>query len=401
MLTGSLTPHLQECLTHLGAWMPFEQAARFLHKFTGVLVSEPTSRRQTEKTGKALLEVEDEEAERIKREAPPAPPGPKKQLFSVDGAIIPLLHGQWGEVKTLVIGDIQDPVEEKGKWMVHSTHLSYVSRMMSSDLFRWSVLGETHRRGVERAEQVAAVTDGADWEQGFIDFHRPDAVRILDFAHAAERISQVGQSIWGEGTAESTSWFEAQAHCLKHEGPTKVLAELRALKELYPEKAILAENLAYLEKREGMLQYPRYQAEGLPIGSGTVESGNNHVVEDRLKGAGMHWATTHVNPMLALRNAVCNDRWDDSWDRAAMRLRAEAANSRPTRPSQNCPEIPSAASPLTVSQPAPSPVTLVEPDTTRPKAPQPRRPAPDHPWRRQPLGRARHRPTTPNPGAKN
>lgn len=401
MLTGSLTPHLQECLTHLGTWIPFEEAAKFLGKFTRVLVSEPTSRRQTEKTGQALLEVEDEEAERIKREAPPAPPGPKKQLFSADGALIPLLHGQWGEVKTLVIGEIQDPVEERGERVVHSTHLSYVSRMTSSDLFRWSVLGETHRRGVERAGQVAAVTDGADWEQGFIDFHRPDAVRILDFPHAGERVAQVGQSIWGEETAESTSWFEVQGHCLKHEGPAKLLAELRALKERYPEKAVLAENLAYLEKRESMLQYPKFQAEGLPIGSGAVESGNKHVVEDRLKGAGMHWAATHVNPMLALRNAVCNDRWDDSWDRAAMRLRAKATNSRPTPPSRNCPQAPAVASPLTPSQPAPSPVALVEPDTTKPKAPQPRRPAPNHPWRRQPLGRARHRPTTPDPGAKN
>ena len=31
------------------------------------------------------------------------------------------------------------------------------------------------------------------------------------------------------------------------------------------------------------------------------------IVEARLKGAGMHWERTNVNPMLALRNAVCND----------------------------------------------------------------------------------------------
>jgi hypothetical protein len=27
----------------------------------------------------------------------------------------------------------------------------------------------------------------------------------------------------------------------------------------------------------------------------------------------MHWAEANVNPLLALRNAVCNDRWDESW----------------------------------------------------------------------------------------
>jgi hypothetical protein len=42
------------------------------------------------------------------------------------------------------------------------------------------------------------VTDGAEWEQGFIDFHCPQAERILDFPHFAERVSQIGQALWGE-----------------------------------------------------------------------------------------------------------------------------------------------------------------------------------------------------------
>ncbi len=32
------------------------------------------------------------------------------------------------------------------------------------------------------------MTDGAGWLQSFIDLHRPDAQRILDFPHAAERV---------------------------------------------------------------------------------------------------------------------------------------------------------------------------------------------------------------------
>lgn len=37
------------------------------------------------------------------------------------------------------------------------------------------------------------------------------------------------------------------------------------------------------------------------------------LVQTRLKGAGMHWAPAHVNPMLALRTAICNKRWDEAW----------------------------------------------------------------------------------------
>lgn len=60
------------------------------------------------------------------------------------------------------------------------------------------------------------------------------------------------------------------------------------------------------------MQYPVCLAQGWPIGSGAVESGNKVVVEARLKGAGMHWAHNNVNRMLALRNALCSDRWAEA-----------------------------------------------------------------------------------------
>jgi hypothetical protein len=197
LLAGSLTPHLQECLVRLGAWMPFGAAGELLRVFSGVAVSEASVRRQSERAGAALAAAQDEEAARIKQEMPPAPKGSEEQLLSVDGAMVPLLHGQWAEVKTLVIGEIEAAVQERGEWSVHSRALSYFSCLTDYRAFEWLALGETHRRGVENVRQVCAVTDGADWEQSFMDLHWPDAVRILDFAHAAERISQMGQVFFG------------------------------------------------------------------------------------------------------------------------------------------------------------------------------------------------------------
>ena len=119
-----------------------------------------------------------------------------------------------------------------------------------------------------------------------MDFHCPRAVRILDFPHAAERVSQIGEVLWGEGQASTKSWLEQRLHQLKHEGPAALLAELRDLHDQQPGQTVLAENLAYLEKRAGHMQYPQYQAQGWPIGSGVVESANKVVVEARSKGRG-------------------------------------------------------------------------------------------------------------------
>jgi hypothetical protein len=60
--------------------------------------------------------------------------------------------------------------------------------------------------------QVAAVMDGADWQQGFMDYHRQEAVRILDFLHAAQHIIGVGQTLFGEGTPATHQWIEPRLH---------------------------------------------------------------------------------------------------------------------------------------------------------------------------------------------
>jgi hypothetical protein len=90
----------------------------------------------------------------------------------------------------------------------------------------------------------------------------------------------------------------------------------------------LEEHLSYLEKREGQVQYPAYLAAGWPIGSGMVESANKLLVEEWLKGSGMHWARSHVNPLVALRTIAFNDRWDEAWPQVTIVLRRQAWQRR-------------------------------------------------------------------------
>jgi len=214
---------------------------------------------------------------------------------------------------------------------VHAGELSYFSRLMETESFGRAALVETHRRGVETTSQVVAVTDGAVWEQGFIDYHREDAARVLDFPHAAGYVAQVGSAVWGEGTEATKEWLSKQLHILKHEGPTEVLSELRMQVQEHPELPKLSESLAYLEKREAHMQYPMYSAQGWPIGSGAVESGNKVVVETRLKGAGMHWAPGNVDPMVALHNALCSDRWPEARSQILAQQHQHALQTRQVR----------------------------------------------------------------------
>jgi hypothetical protein len=374
LLPGQLTPLLQDHLAHLGTWMPFAHAAQLLSRFFQVSVSGSSAQRLTEAIGIAYEAVQVAEVERIERDWPEVEHGPDKLLLSLDGAFVPLLHGEWAEAKTLVIGEVGEPRMVDGKTVVSAHSLSYFSRIAEAEQFQRLTFGELYRRQIETAEHVASVSDGAEWIQGFIDFHTPSATRILDFPHAAQRICQIGEAVLGAEHASLAAWRTRQLHHLKHDGPQAVLDSLRTFAAAQLSVPLVAENLAYLEKRVAQMQYPHFQAEGWPIGSGMVESANKVVLEARLKGAGMHWSRASVNPLLTLRNAVCNDRWAEAWQQSAAHIRRVGMCRREVLVKteaavEGAPTVPAASTAVQVSRSS-DPI-------------EPRKPPDEHPWRRR------------------
>jgi hypothetical protein len=404
LLPGKLTPRLQQSVVRMGTWMPFEKAAGELRYLLDVQLSEPRVRRLTEKAGAAMVAVQAAEVERLEQQAPLAPAGPALQLMSVDGAMVPLVGREWTEVKTLALGEVTMEWDQgRGEEVIRTSELSYFSRCLESEGFARQALVETHRRGVERAGEVCAVCDGAEWEQKFIDYHRPDAVRVLDFPHGAEYVAMVGRSVYGEQSAEFKQWFETQRHQLRHGAEEEVLAELRRLAQQTPgSRELIEDALQYLTKRREMIRYEEFVAAGLPIGSGSVESANKVVIQARMKQAGMHWARENVNPMAALRNVACNDRWEEAWPQIAAQLQQERLSQRLQKHPPPLPRLPEV-----MADEKKKKVTL--PEVTPPKEPsgqdqKPRqkgsRPAPDHPWRKFSFGKGRFRNSTKGDRAK-
>lgn len=374
LLPGAESATLREGMTRLATRMPFAQAADHLAFFWGVTVSAATVRRQTEAAGAAYVAVQTAAVEDLMRAQPAAPPGPAVQQVSADGAMVPLVGGAWAEVKTVAIGTIE---QEGRTGAIHTGNLSYFPRLAEHTTFTHLALCETHRRGVATAGVVVGVMDGSPWLQGFLDYHRPDAVRILDFPHAVEHLSRAGQATFGPGAAAGAAWLAAQAHALKHADPATVLTAVRTLPTATardPEAAEAARDatVGYLEARRAQITYAQFQADGYPIGSGVVESANKVVVEVRLKGSGMHWAAAHVNPMLALRTIACADRWAEAWPQIVTQQRAQAARRREVRRQPAAPPILCTA--------LPSAPRRVIPNTGVPQLP-PLRATTTHPWR--------------------
>jgi len=315
---GHLLPHAYESLVSMSSELPFGRAVTHLERTLGVVVHASTARRQTLAVGQRMLEVQNTQAQPLS--ACPEEKASERMAMSSDGSMVPLVGGVWAEVKVVAIGAVERRMR-KGEEQIVTTDLTYFARMANAATFADQASAELRRRGIERAKQVCAIQDGAEWIQGFVQGHRHDALRILDFAHAAKYVYEIADKVREGGGHLPAKWVDGVLHRLKHEGPTRVLRHLSRLARRYPQ---IQEQVTYLQKRRELMDYPSYQQQGWPIGSGSVESSHKLVVQARLKGPGMHWKPEHVNPMLALRLALLNERWTESWqDQYRLRQRQQ------------------------------------------------------------------------------
>jgi hypothetical protein len=373
LVPGRLTPWLAEGLARAGTNAPFGEACRLVAHFTGTTVAAATARRLTEAAGAAWVQLELAATARLEADPGGAAAGPAAagdvQQLSVDGVFAPLVGGEWREVKLVTLGDVVVTGEE-----IHTTALSYFARMTDHETFGRQALAELHRRGTFAVPTVVAVADGADWIQGFVDLHRPDAVRVLDFAHALGYLAAAAREATGAGTAATSEWLATWAHELRHGTPAKVLAALAEL----PAGEARDEAVGYLEARRERIRYAAFAAAGYPLGSGCAESAAKTVVQARLCGGGMRWAPDHVDPMLGLRTVLCGDRWDEVWPQIAGQLRTQArlagADRRAARLARSAPP------PQVSVPPPPPPIPSASP--TRPQLVVNGRPTKDHPWKR-------------------
>jgi hypothetical protein len=403
---GSLTPLQLSYLVHFSSFHSFEEAAQMLQQHHGVCVSASTSRRQAEAIGACAEVVQDEQAKAVvlqessSSEKEDTSKIPAKQAISSDGCHISLRGKVYAEVKTAVIGEVQENKRrftQRPDQEVKMTKITYFSRMAPSETFTTLATGEIDRRKFFQARKVCAVSDGAEWIQHFIDAYRTDTIRILDFYHAAEYVSEIATLVRDAGTVLPESWKDQQLHELKHHGPQKVLAEVKRLLKEHPDVEDLAKAVNYLQKREKMMQYPLFRAEGWPIGSGSAESSNTCVVQSRLKGPGMHWEQRNVNPMLALRIGVCNERWEETRNQAfrhRLKVREATRVARQKKRYETVKQkvehsilrlcfLYSLNRPKTTKMPASSPkgdVETASPDIINTK--NACHPAKSHPWRR-------------------
>ncbi len=92
------------------------------------------------------------------------------------------------------------------------------------------------------------------------------------------------------------------------------LSEHLEAKAISEEEAPVRNAHRYLSNRLDSLDYPSALALGLPTGSGIIESGHLHVLQARLKKAGVAWLAAHADQIAHLRVLRANPQWLSLWN---------------------------------------------------------------------------------------
>lgn len=195
--------------------------------------------------------------------------------------------------------------------------ITYVAGRMKAAEFGIRLYAEAVGRGLERAEEVVILGDGAHWIWELAAEHFPGAVQILDFWHASEWVWKVAKAVWGEGSARAKEWAEQQIaeHLIKGDA-AGLIAAIELLPAVPPppseHRSIPEQAVTLFKNNAERMRYPEYRARGMEIGSGTVESAGKRVVGQRCKGPGMRWSESGLPAVLELRTKVLNERFDSA-----------------------------------------------------------------------------------------
>jgi hypothetical protein len=337
---GALSPGLSRVACRVGIDQSFAEAADLLRETVRVEVAAEAVRRITEGIG-AVAEAEQQAAVALAqtwRLPAPEQAAPAMLVVEVDGVMIHW-DDDWHEGKVGVVAPLgpatwTDP--ESGRVGFALGPQSVCAGLEPAAAFWWRVHCEACRRGLGAAAVVLVVVlgDGAEWiwhaARHFLKVGRAEVVEIVDIFHAWEHLWKVANAVFGAGSAKAAAWAEPLKRRLEQEGPGPVLA---ALEQLVPPDEAATEEVRKatgdFTDHTARMDYPRFVARQLPIGSGAVESTCKTLVQAREKGAGMRWSHTGAQAVASLRAVHRSGRWQAFWQTHPGRRRPAVFPRRP------------------------------------------------------------------------
>ncbi len=225
----------------------------------------------------------------------------------------------WHEIRSGVIFKLSDLLAVSGKRKaIMDKHIVAVPAETSPYDFGVLLHREAVRMGLGRAKAVFFVMDGGVWLWHiYADRFEKCSKAMLDFYHLSQHLHALGAALHGTGSAKAAAWCGKLLHDLKHKSPKSLFKTLDQLLKDPPSddpavREVVREQNAYFRSHAEHMDYAANAAQGVPIGSGSVESLCSQF-QNRLKRTGQFWTKKGFAALLRIIVSHCNGELDSLW----------------------------------------------------------------------------------------
>lgn len=319
----------------------FDDGREILEEHGSIAISAKHVRKLAEEEGALLVKRRQDEVKAYREFpiAPKNPQAPELLVITADGGRVQIRNedpdDRWKEDKIGVVYDAiakpQRDAEPGGYDGAKAQIKTYAASMEDWESFGWMLRLEAERRGCSRAKTKLFLADGALHIREVKNLQFPDAVFILDWAHAAQHLANCAKALFGDGACETNDWYQRHKSMLWKGRGNEIIEELQRQSrrlgapekgepDSSPRKILHRDAHSFFPNNREAVDYPSYRAKGWPIGSGVAEGAIKQFAL-RVKGSEKFWnvSNTGVEEMLALCALYHSEdgRWDRHWKRRA------------------------------------------------------------------------------------
>jgi hypothetical protein len=323
----TFSPGVRRMTSRVGAYRSFGLGHEDIKEMAGIDITAKEVERISHKLGnEAENFMSGEATAALSNKVIPIKAVPKMYI-GIDGTGVPVVKAELintqgkaedGKAKTkeVKLGCVftQTTVDKEGRPVRDEGSTSYVGAIETAEQFAKRIYGEAKRRGIDRAQKVIILGDGAVWIWNIADECFPYAIQIVDLYHASEYYWKVARAVLGNNPKEMNHWAEKRR---KELNGGDVNGVIQAIQKLSPskehEEEICEKAIGYFQKNKERMKYDEFRRQGLFVGSGVVEAGCRMVIGQRLKQSGMHWTIEGANSIIALRCCFLSNQWEDFW----------------------------------------------------------------------------------------
>lgn len=330
---GKVTAGLAHLVALSGIDKAFEDGRKWLKEYLLFEVSENTIRSETQKMGELqkqadadLVEAMQNEASLQKRERS-KPAAPDILYGSIDAAKVrieprdqqekaaenretwrDLKAGCWYEGE--IVPNRQRSVRQKNKVQREGTVLRAKNKQYFCDIDNAEQFGKLLWAtgcavSADYARLLVFICDGAVWIWNLVAHYFPNAIQIVDWYHAEDRLKRIAGEVFSI-QHERQAWLDKVTEDL-WQGRVELVIE--ACQPFSKKSNLARQALSYYANNIERMRYAQFRAAGYLIGSGVIESGCKQIVTQRLKLPGAQWNLAGAILTAKARTAWLSGNW--------------------------------------------------------------------------------------------